>query len=195
VITGHLGIAGIARTLQRDRFSSIALLALVLTSLAPDVLDILYAALGVCNPYGLYSHTLHAVVLQAAVIGGAAFLATGSLTTAACFASVVLLHVAGDFFTGQKLLLPGGEIAGFKWYDRPVRDFFLEIPILVIGWWMLRRSDRAPRWAASSITLGLLLLLQTSFDVYAATSNRGIKPNSCFSRSPAQQRATLVVSE
>ena len=107
MITGHLGVAGIARTLQRDRFSSIALLALVLTSVAPDVLDLLYAAFGVCNPYGLYSHTVHAVVLQAAVIGGAAFLATGSLTTAACFASVHPTWSAGTRMAGSRKSSPG----------------------------------------------------------------------------------------
>jgi hypothetical protein len=192
VITGHLGVAGVARSLQRDRLSSAAFVALLLASLAPDVLDALYAVARVCNPYGLYSHTVYAAVLQAAVIGGATLLITGSRAAALTFAIVVLLHVAGDYFTGQKLLLPGGELVGLRWYDRPLLDFALELPILIGGWWILRRSGRAPRWAVSVRALALLVLLQSAFDVYGALHTKGIKPSACFERISSLSRTTLA---
>jgi hypothetical protein len=194
VITGHLGIAGFARSLQRDRPSTAVFVALLLASLAPDCLDVLYALFGVCNPYGLYSHTVHSVVVQAAVIGGAALLVTGSRGLAVTFASVVLLHIVGDYFTGQKLLLPGGELVGLRWYDRPLLDFLLELPILVGGWWMLRRSGQAARWAVSVRTVALMVLLQTAFDIRAALSKQGIKPNACLEQS-TQTRASLAVPQ
>jgi hypothetical protein len=168
--------------LQRDRLGSAAFVALLLASLAPDLLDLVYAVAGVCNPYGLFSHTVHAVVLQAAVIGGATLLITGSRAAALTFASVVLLHVAGDYFTGQKLLMPGGDFVGLRWYDKPLLDFALELPILIGGWWILRRSGRAPRWAISVRALALLVLLQSVFDVYAAFHTKGIKPTACIER-------------
>ncbi len=194
MITGHLGVAGAAHSLQRNRFSAGTLVALLFASVAPDILDVLYAIAGVCNPYGLYSHTVHAAVLQAAVIGGAMLLVTGSRTAAITSASVVLLHIVGDYFTGQKLLLPGGGLVGLSWYDRPLLDFLLELPILIGGWWMLRRSGRAPRWAVSARTLGLLVLLQLAFDVHAEMSDRGLKPTACLERITSLDYATQVAT-
>ena len=159
--------------------SSGMFVAFALASLAPDIVDALYAIAGICSPYGLYSHTLHAVVLEAAIIGGIAFLATGSRVTGLTFAVVVLLHVPADYFTGRKLFLPGGEMVGLQWYDRPVYDYLLEVPIVLLGWWLLRRSGRAPRWATSGGMLALVLVVQTAFDLASASMRGGLKPNAC----------------
>jgi hypothetical protein len=153
--------------------------ALLLVSLAPDIADALYWAVGFCSPYGLYSHTVHAVVLEAALVGGIVLLVTGSRATALTFAIVVLLHIPADYFTGRKLLIPGGEMVGLRLYDRPLLDWLLETPITVGGWWLLRRSGRAPRWAASIWAILFVVLVQTTLDIIARPGGGGIKPNAC----------------
>lgn len=180
MITGHLGVLGAALSVSRARSSSVALVALIVASFAPDILDAAYSVAGFCSPYGLYSHTLPAVVLETAIVAGIAYLVTRSRATTLLAALVVLLHIPADFLTGRKLLWPGGEMTGMDWYDRPLHDFLLEVPTVLVGWWLLRRSRRAPRWATSVPVLALILLLQATFDVVTARTGRGIKPSACF---------------
>ena len=184
MITGHFGIAGIVRSLAREKMSTGLTVAFGLASLAPDIMDGVLFAFGICNPYGLYSHTVHAVVLQAAVIAGAAYLGTGSRVAAVSFAAIVLLHIPADALTGRKLLLPGGEMLGLLLYERPLYDFLLEVPTAALGWWMLRRSGTAPRWATSVGVLILALGVQAAFDISAVSPGR-IKPNACFANADA----------
>ncbi len=66
MIAGHLGIAGVAHAVRRDS----SLVWLLGASLAPDVVDAMFVVAGSCNPHGLYSHTLPAAALIAAVTGG-----------------------------------------------------------------------------------------------------------------------------
>ena len=191
MITGHFGVAGGVRSVSRAPMSNGVFIAFVLASLAPDIADAAYAVLGVCSPSGLYSHTLHAVVLQAAIIGGVVFLATASRATALTFALVVLLHVPGDFLTGRKLLVPGGELVGLRWYDQPLLDFVLEVPTVALGWWLLRRTGKSPRWAASAWMLGLVLLVQAGFDMASAGAT-GAKPSACFKAPLARKVPSLA---
>ena len=192
MITGHFGVAAIAGSASRARMSHGMFIALVLASLAPDIVDTLFATLGVCNPSGLYSHTLYAAVLEAAIIAAIAFLATGSRVTALTFAVVVLLHIPADYFTGRKLFLPGGEMVGLLWYERPLYDYLLEVPIVLLGWWLLHRSGRAPRWVTSALAIVPVLVMQTAFDVVSARTSRGIKPNACFRTPTAVSTSRLV---
>ena len=154
-------------------------LALLFAAAVPDAVDTLFWAFNICSPYGLYSHTLHAVVLEAAIVGGVMFLITGSRAVALTFVLVVLLHSPADFFTGRKLFAPGGELLGLRFYDRPLFDWLVEIPTVTIGWWMLRRSGRGPRWATSVWALALLLATQTTLDLFVLGGGRGLKPNAC----------------
>ncbi|MEP6733570.1 MAG: hypothetical protein ABJE10_23190 [bacterium] len=179
MITGHLGVAGVVRSASRERMSSLIFAALLLASLTPDIVDLLYWLARFCSPYGLYSHTLHAIVLEAAVVGGVALLITDSWRIALLFAIVVLLHAPADFITGRKLLVPGGEMVGLRLYDRPSLDWLVEIPLVVIGWWLLRRSGRAPRWATSIWVVLGLIVTQTTLDAAASRRGRGVKPNAC----------------
>lgn len=187
MITGHLGIAGIARSSVREPLKPAWFALLLGASLAPDVADLLYWVAGICSPYGLYSHTLHAVVIQAAVIGGIALLVSGSRSVALLFAVVVLLHMPGDWFTGRKLFAPGGEMMGLRLYERPLWDWALELPILLLGWLMLRRGGKAPAWATSVWSLLLMVLLQTGFDILGASRGGGVKPNACPRIAPGDQ--------
>ena len=184
MITGHLGLAAALRSTQRARATSLGFLALLLASIAPDVVDALYVPLGICNPYGLYSHTLHAVVLQAAVIGGATFLVTGSRGATLMFALVILLHIAADAITGIKLLVPGGEMIGLGLYAKPVLDFLIETPIAVAGWWLLRRSGRGPAWAVTRQAIFAVVLLQLAIDAAPTLIGYRAKPNRCLEVPP-----------
>ena len=171
MITGHLGIAAAARRVR----SAPSLLWLVPVSIAPDLLDVGYALSGICSPYGLYSHTVHAAALTGAVLGGAAFLATGSRGAGLLTALVVLAHLPLDLVTGHKIFWPGGPLIGLHLYRRPLLDFVAEVPILVAGWWLLRRSGRGPHWAASVAMVGALVFSQAVFDLL----EQGLKPSAC----------------
>ena len=157
------------------------LLALLAASVAPDILDTVYFLLGVCSPYGLFSHTLYVVALQATVLGGVSFLATGSRATALTFAGIVLLHLPADLITGHKLVIPGGDLIGLHLYAHAILDWVVETPVALLGWWLLRRSGQVPPWAASRRAAVVLVILQTAVAGYALTHVTGVKPSACFS--------------
>jgi hypothetical protein len=173
VITGHVGIAAAVRSGWR----STSFVWLLVASVAPDLLDLAMAAAGICNPYGLFSHTVPAAALLAAVLGGAALLVTGSRATACAAALLVMVHLPPDMLTGHKIFWPGGPMIGLDLYSRPLLDFLLETPVLVAGWWLLRRSAGAPRWATSVAAVLLLVLVQGACDLAAGG---GVKPSACL---------------
>ncbi|MDB4893638.1 MAG: hypothetical protein JWL61_5493 [Gemmatimonadetes bacterium] len=179
MITGHLGIAAAARSFSREPMGSILFVALLLAAIVPDAVDALYWVIDICSPYGLYSHTTYAVALEAAIIGGLAFLATRSRGVTLTFVLVVLLHSPADYFTGRKLFVPGGEMLGLRMYERPIVDWMLEVPLVIAGWWLLRRSGRSPRWAASVWAIVALVLLQATLDAFVIGRGRSLKPNGC----------------
>lgn len=173
--------------------STAVFIAFVVASLSPDIVDVLYVALGICSPYGLYSHTVWAVAIEAALAGGLAYLATGSRSIAVSFGAVVVLHIAGDYFTGRKLLVPGGEMVGLQVYEYPAWDFALETFVVISGWWLLRRSAREPRWATSVWLLLLTLCTQAAFDLTVPGMGRSAKPTACARASAAPAKATSLV--
>jgi MFS superfamily sulfate permease-like transporter len=170
VITGHLGIAAAVRSGWRDT----SLLWLLPASIAPDLLDIAYALVGICSPFGLYSHTVPVVALLALVVGGAAYVVTGSRPTAMAAGALVLLHLPADLITGYKHFWPGGSLTGLDLYRSPALDFVLEAFVALGGWWLLRRDTRAPRWATAGAAAATLVLVQAAFDSKAIT-----KPSAC----------------
>jgi hypothetical protein len=181
VIVGHLGLAAGVR----GGWPRSSLLWLLVASIAPDLLDALMAAAGICNPNGLYSHTIPAVALLAAVVGGAAYLSatrkhagSTAVPTAIACVVVILLHPALDFLTGQKLYWPGGELEGLRLYDWPLADFALESAVVILGWLILRRSPAVPRWAAAPATICALVVLQGAMNL-GQRDLRDLKPNSC----------------
>jgi hypothetical protein len=171
VITGHLGVAAAARV----RWPVASLLWLLPVAIAPDLLDVGYAVIGICSPYGLYSHTVPAAALTGAVLGGIAFLATGSRAAGLLTVAVVLAHLPLDLVTGHKLYWPGGPLMGLGLYDRPLLDFLVELPVTLGGWWLLRRDRRAPRWATTGAAALALVVVQGTFDVL----HRSLKPSGC----------------
>jgi zinc transporter ZupT len=179
VITGHLGIAAAVRAGWRDT----SLLWLLPASIAPDLLDIAYAVVGFCSPVGLYSHSVPAVALLGLAVAGAAYMATGSRSTALAAGALVYLHLPADLITGYKYFWPGGPLIGLDLYRRPVLDFVLETPIALGGWWLLRRGARAPRWATAATAAGALVLVQAVFDARVIT-----KPSACEEQAQPSRR-------
>lgn len=179
MIVGHLGIAGAVYAARRDS----SLFWLLGASMAPDAVDALFVMAGRCNPYGLYSHTLPAAVLIAAVTGAVAYFATDTRITGVLSALLVLAHLPPDYVTGYKLFWPGGELMGMGLYDHPVLDFLLEAPLAAGGWWLVRSRRSGPRWATGWLALGTLLVLQGTLDA-AGARRRGVKPSACARATP-----------
>jgi hypothetical protein len=138
----------------------------------------MFVAVGSCNPNGLYSHTVPAATLLAAVVGAIAFLATGQRATGVLAAVLVLAHIPLDFVTGYKLFWPGGEIRGLRLYDWPTVDFALETALVAAGWSVLRSRQWAPRWAIGWRALVFLLVLQGTVDAVGKLRG-GLKPSAC----------------
>lgn len=174
MIVGHVGVAAAAAR-WRPRVS---LWWLVPAAVAPDLLDVAYAAAGVCNPLGLYSHTLPAALLLGVCLAGAAVLA-GQREAGAVVLLVVLLHLPLDWITGRKLFWPGGEAYGLRLYDRPVIDFVLETAMLLGGWALLRGFRGVPRWSRLAWPVAALVLVQGGMNVRHAFTDRSLKPNAC----------------
>ena len=174
MIAGHLALAGAAFAARRDS----SLPWLIVAAMAPDGVDALYVVAGICNPHGLYSHTVPAAVLIAALTGAVAYFATDRRVTGALASLLVLAHLPADFVTGRKLFWPGGELMGLHLYGQPALDFAVESMLAVGGWWLVRSRGRAPRWATGTLTLAAVLLLQGVLDIAGARSG-GVKPTAC----------------
>lgn len=205
MITGHLGLAAIVHAARRGTWAlqsesqigsqsgsrhDWSLYWLAGASVAPDVVDALFAAARLCNPHGLYSHTVPAAVLIAALTGGAAFLATGRRSTGVLALALVLAHIPLDYLTGHKLFWPGDELRGLHLYTRPLLDFVLESVVVAAGWWLLRRQGRAPRWTTSWTTLIALIALQGTLSA-VGDSKGGIKPSACARAQAATTSGTF----
>ena len=174
MITGHLGIAGAAHASRRDS----TLPWLLVAAMAPDIVDALFVVARQCNPHGLYSHTLPAAALLAVVFGAVAYYFTGRRATGLLSALLVLVHLPLDFITGRKLFWPGAEMMGLRLYDHPIGDFVVEAALVVLGWWLLRRRQWAPRWATGRAALVWLLVFQIAVEA-VGTARGGVKPSAC----------------
>jgi hypothetical protein len=165
MIIGHVGVSMGAAALDRRPKAARAPLSLLLAAaIAPDMVDGVLAAGRYCNPDGVYSHSLPAVAALALLFGVAAFLYSGRAATALLVAGLVALHLPPDYLTGLKPLWPDGPLLGLHFYRWPWLDLLVEAPVIVAGWWMLRRARYTPRWVVSGLALAALLALQVTFD-------------------------------
>ncbi len=174
MITGHLGVAGAAHASRRDS----SLPWLLAAAMAPDFIDALFVVARQCNPHGLYSHTVPAAALLAVVFGAVAYYFTGRRATGLLSALLVLTHLPLDFITGRKLFWPGAEMMGLRLYDHPIGDFVVEAALVLLGWWLMRRRQWAPRWATGRAALVWLLVFQIAVEA-VGTARGGAKPSAC----------------
>jgi hypothetical protein len=179
MIVGHVGIAFGARALDRRAEDARApMLWLLAASVAPDMLDGVLALGQYCNPEGVFTHSLPAAGILAAIFGVAAFLHTRRVATALLVAALVMLHLPPDYLTGRKALWAGGPVIGLYIYRWGWLDFLAELPVVAGGWWMLRRTRFKPRWVVSGLALAALLVVQATFDV--STQVNGTRaPRTC----------------
>jgi hypothetical protein len=183
LIAGHLALAGAAYAGRRDS----SLFWLLGASMAPDGVDALFYLADVCNPHGLYSHTIPAAALVAAATGAVTYFATRQRATATLAVLLVLAHLPLDYVTGRKLFWPGGALMGLRLYDHPVLDFALESLMAAAAWWLVRGTGRAPRWATGTLALAAVLALQGTLDVVGAQRG-GVKPSACARPAPLAVR-------
>ena len=165
---------------MRVRLGNRALAALMVAAYFPDIVDVAFSAAGICSPFGLYTHTIAAVILQAAGVAGAAWLATGSSRITTAFALVVLLHPAADWFTGSKLFVTGGEIRGLGLYHKPWLDLALESATIAGGWWVGYRRRLLPTWVRGGLALVVALSVQCAADMYISSLQK--RPAGCIDR-------------
>ncbi len=185
MLTGHAGLAAILRSFSGKTASPAAFVALAIAAYSPDIMDVLFFAFQLCSPYGLYTHTVPSVVLQAALICGLAWLVWGSASMTALFALVVLLHVPADYLTGWKLFQPGAEyLRGLVFYRRPVIDCVIELGLVLPGWFLLRRTGYAPKWTRSAKILVPAVVLQVLFAYFNSRGAVNLKGGVCFSQPP-----------
>ena len=178
MIVGHLGAAA-ALARWRPRVS---LLWIIPAAIAPDLLDITYALAGICNPYGLYSHTVLAALLLGVVLAGAAVLAQRR-ETALVVLLAVLAHLPFDLPTGRKLFWPGGELHGLGLYQRPGVDFVMESLLVIAGWALLRGRAERSRWATGVWVVVALVALQGGADLVGQLKPTGCVPPGVAARS------------
>jgi hypothetical protein len=110
------------------------------------------------------------VAILAALLGVAAFAHTRSAATALMVAGLVVLHLPPDYVTGRKGLWPGGPVVGMYVYRWGWLDFLVEVPVILAGWWMLRRARFTPRWVVSGMALAALIAVQGAFDLTSEVS-------------------------
>ncbi len=167
MIIGHVGVAAAARATRRDA----PVLLLLVATFAPDILDAVYSVTGICSPFGAYSHSLPMIAILAAAGALIALYLTENVATALVVAAVVVVHLALDLLTGEKMLWPQGPVVGLHLYQWPVLDFAIEAPLVALGWWLLRRSGAGPRWASSRLALAILLLAQGAMNATMLTNH------------------------
>ena len=168
MLVGHVGIALGAHALdRREEDARAPLLWLLAASFAPDLLDGVYSLARFCNPLSVFSHSLPAVAMLAVLFGVLAALHTRSVATALLVAALVVLHLPADYITGHKALWIGGPVVGLNVYRWEWLDTLVELPIIVAGWWLLRRTRFRTRWVVSGLALGALLAVQASFGIAA----------------------------
>ena len=163
MVTGHISLAYAARA----RWPRAELVALVVATMLPDLADLVLPQGNQCRTTcELYTHAFPAVLVLAVAMGTLAWGIWHRRITALLAGSMVVMHVAFDFVTGNKPFWLGGPATGLSLYRFQALDFALESGMMTIAWAMLRRSPSAPRWAVHPVTLGVMIAVQGGFDLW-----------------------------
>ena len=150
---GHLGIALGGKGLRRDA----PLWLLVLATQGPDWAEAFFCATGT-TAHAMWSHSVPAVLALAAAMALASYAGTRDGAVSGLAAALVVSHLLVDYVTGIKPMWPGGPKVGLDLYTRPGWDFLLETTVIVVGWWLYRRS-LTPESRSRRLVQGLLLAL------------------------------------
>jgi len=161
VYSGH---AAIALALSR-REPRVPIVPLVLAAYGPDWLDLFLTFPEKRQDMAVYTHSLSAVLL------GAAVAATLYAATRRPGAPVVflawMLHWPADLFTGRKPVLFARPLIGLDLYSVPAADFALETLVVALGCAIYARqfSARAELRRVVVILCAALIAMQLAVDV------------------------------
>ena len=102
----------------------------------------------------------------------AALVISRDVRGSALVAAVVTLHTLGDYVTGLKPTWPGGPMIGAQLYSRPELDFVFETSVVILCWFVYRRSFPADRQNSKNLLVipALLILIQAASDIVLALS-------------------------
>jgi hypothetical protein len=178
VITGHLALAYAAGGAWKEQ----RLLWLFGAALFPDAVDAVLALAKVCSPYGLYSHSLPSLALQAVLVAAACWGVTRNVRLAVVGAALIGLHLALDFVTGTKVWWPYATPVGLDLYKHPLVDFALETAMVVPAWRYARRVFSGDWYFVSKSLIVSMVALQCALNVaklYQITSPLSSQSDSC----------------
>ena len=165
MVTGHIGLAYLARA----RWPRAELAALVVATMLPDLADFVLPQGNQCRTAcGMYTHAFPAVVVLAAAMSALAWGVWHRRATAMLAGALVILHVVSDFATGYKPLWLGGPATGLNLYRYGPADFFVESAMMLVGFLILRQSPKPPRVATHPLTLVFLVAAQAAFVLWNA---------------------------
>ncbi len=118
----------------------------------------------------MYSHSLPATALLAAVLTLVAAVITRDGLSGALTGAVVIAHTLGDYVTGIKPTWPGGPLIGAQLYTRPGLDFTFEAIVLAACFLSYRKSfPPEKRDDRQLLVLPLvLILIQAAADIVLA---------------------------
>jgi hypothetical protein len=162
---GHVAIALAAKRVRQ----SVPLAALLAATFGPDVIEITLLVLERWRnlPTSLGSHSIPAVVLGAAVVGGAYWHWWKDWRGGAVLSGVYASHWVADLLTGgAKPTWLGGPRLGLSLYDHPTIDFVIESGLLLGAWLLLwpARERRFRLRAVQMVAPIALVLLQLVFN-------------------------------
>ena len=158
--TGHSALALVAKS----RRPAIALALLIPVAFAPDWLKVLFSFLGHENRQ--LSHSLVSVGIGATLVALLYFAWSRSAADAGVLWLTYASHWPADYLTGIKPTWPGGPNVGLLLYNVPYADVTMESALVVICWFIYRRSlpvESRRRAVTFLIPLGLIGL-QILFD-------------------------------
>jgi hypothetical protein len=167
----YVGHAAIALALKA-REPRLALVPLTMACFGPDWLEVALMIPKARAGMAVYTHSLVAVLLGAAVAGAAyaAFRRPGARLIALAW----LLHWPADLLTGRKPMFLGEPLVGLDLYGLPLADFLLESTLVAIGCALYARR-LAPRGVQRRVVVMLgtaLILLQGAADVALAVMRK-----------------------
>lgn len=158
---GHVAVA----LALKSREPRLPIVPLALACFGPDWLETLLLIAGRPSAMEVYTHSVPAVVIGAAVAAGiyAAFRRPGARLVLIGW----LLHWPADLFTGRKPLFASTPLIGLDLYNLPVLDFVLESVVIVIGCaiYARRYAPRAAQRRTIVLLAAALMVLQAAVDV------------------------------
>jgi hypothetical protein len=134
VYAGHVALAMLAKGVR----PRIPLAVLVPVAFAPDWIEWILDALGRQNRE--LSHSIVSVALGATVVAVIYWIVSKATWDAVVVWLIYASHWPADFITGYKPTWPGGPTVGLGIYGNPVADIIVEWSLIMICWFVYRRS-------------------------------------------------------